>query len=54
MLFGLANILVIFQSYINRVLADLKDVICVAYLDDIIIFSQNKKDHKEHVWMVLE
>jgi predicted transcriptional regulator len=54
MLFGLANTLVMFQSYINRALADLKDVICVAYLDNIIIFSQNEKDYKEHVRTVLE
>jgi hypothetical protein len=26
----------------------------VCYLDDILIFSKNKKDHKKHVWMVLE
>jgi transposase InsO family protein len=52
--FGLANAPATFQSYIDRALADLKDVICVAYLDDIVIFSQNEKDHKEHVRTVLE
>jgi hypothetical protein len=33
---------------------DLKDVICMAYLNNIIIFLQNKKDYKEHVQTVLE
>jgi hypothetical protein len=37
--FGLVNAPATFQSYVDRALADLKDVICVVYLDDIVIFS---------------
>jgi hypothetical protein len=52
--FGLANAPATFQSYVDRALADLKDVICVTYLDDIVIFSQTKEEHAEHVQLVLE
>jgi hypothetical protein len=37
--FGLANTPATFQSYVDHALADLKDVICITYLDNIVIFS---------------
>ena len=43
--FGLCNAPASFQNYINNVLWDLLDKICTAYLDDIIIYSQNIKEH---------
>ena len=39
--FGLTNGPVTFQSYINDTLRDLLDVTCTAYLDDILIYSDN-------------
>lgn len=35
-------------------MADLVDACILVYLDNIIIFSRNEKDHIKHVYMVLE
>ena len=53
MLFGLVNTPAMFQGYINRVLHDCLDVTCLAYLDDILIFSKDEVEHTEHVREVL-
>src|SRR5580692_3006767 len=47
--FGLTNSPATFQAYINKALSRLVDVICVVYLDDILIYSENLKDHRRHV-----
>ncbi|UPX18963.1 uncharacterized protein EKO05_0009243 [Ascochyta rabiei] len=52
--FGLANAPATFQSYIYRALGGLLDRICVVYLDDILIYSQNEEDHDKHVEEVLD
>jgi predicted DNA-binding protein YlxM (UPF0122 family) len=52
--FGLANAPATFQAYINEALTGLVDIICVAYLDDILIYSANPEDHKDHVRQVLQ
>lgn len=52
--FGLANAPATFQAYINHALGDLLDCICVVYLDDILIYSENEDEHTLHVRMVLE
>ena len=53
MLFRLVNALAMFQGYINRILHDCLDVTCLAYLDDILIFSEDEAEHMEHVCEVL-
>jgi hypothetical protein len=40
--FGLTNSPATFQSYINNALQDLLDVTCTAYLDDILIYSEDE------------
>ena len=52
--FGLTNGPATFQSYINDVLRDLLDVTCTAYLDDILIYSDNELEHEAHVKQVVE
>ena len=37
----------------NDVLFDYLDIFCTAYLDDILIYSDNELEHKEHVRKVL-
>src|SRR5437773_1087017 len=54
MLFELTNILTIFQELINHVLYDHLNKFVIAYLDDILIYFKNKKDHKKHVKKVLK
>jgi hypothetical protein len=38
----------------NNTLFDYLDDFCTAYLDDIIIYSKNLLEHKEHVYKVLK
>lgn len=52
--FGLCNAPATFQSYINSVLHDYLDVFCTAYLDDVLIFSEDLEEHEEHVRRVVE
>ena len=51
--FGLANAPATFQSYIHKALGTLVDTICVVYLDDILIYSNDEDKHVEHVKQVL-
>ena len=52
--FGLCNGLVTFQRYINTVLMDCLDNFCSVYVDDVLIFSKTKKEHRQHVRIVLQ
>jgi hypothetical protein len=52
--FGLCNAPASFQNYINHTLFDLLDKTCTAYLDDILIYSDSKKDHRQHVREVVQ
>ena len=52
--FGLSNALATFQARINEVLRPFLDIFCTAYIDDILIFLDNLKDHRKHVCSVLQ
>jgi hypothetical protein len=52
--FGLCNAPGTFQTFINETLRDYLDDFCTAYLDDILIYSENEEDHEEHVFKVLQ
>ena len=54
MLFRLTNILVIFQGLINHILYNYLDKYIVAYLDDILIFSQILEKYKRYISYILE
>ena len=47
--FGLTNAPASFQRWMNEILSEYLDIFCVAYLDNILIFSQNREDHREHI-----
>ena len=51
--FGLTNAPATFQSYVNKALKGLLDITCVAYMDDIVIFSEDPAEHETHVKEVL-
>ena len=56
--FGLANAPATFQAYINQALYDLLDFICIAYMDDILIYTgdhgpNTDRVHEEAVKQVL-
>ena len=54
MLFELTNASAIFQTYINQALAELLNVFCIVYLDNILIFSQNENEHQKHVKQIMK
>ena len=51
--FGLTNGPATYQRFMNDVLFDYLDDFYTAYLDDILIYSENELDHQEHVRKVL-
>ena len=51
--FGLTNAPATFQKVINEVLGEYLNMFVTAYLDDILIYSDNEKDHEQHVKKVL-
>lgn len=51
--FGLTNAPATFQRLMNYVLRDYINKICVVYLDDILIYSKNEKEHSEHVSTII-
>jgi hypothetical protein len=52
--FGLTNTLASFQRWMNEVLSDYLDIFCIAYLDDILIYSDNIETHWKHVKIILK
>ena len=52
--FGLANALATFQSFISNMLFKYLGRFLVVYLDDILIYSKTKEEHKEHLQLLFE
>ena len=52
--FGLTNAPATFQAMINDVLRRHLDISVIAYLDDILIYSETEEEHIKHVQQVLE
>jgi len=52
--FGLTNGPATYQRYMNDILFEYLDVFCTAYLDDILIYSEDPLEHETHVKKVLE
>src|SRR5204863_1780391 len=53
MFFRLTNTSAIFQKLINYMLYNHLNEFVITYLDNILIYSENEKDHKKHVKKVL-
>lgn len=51
--FGLTNAPATFQGYIHEALRGLLDVVCIAYLDDILIFSKDRDAYTRDIRNVL-
>jgi len=51
--FGLANTPATFQSYMHTALRGLLDDFCIAYFDDILIFSADRDSHTRHIKVAL-
>ena len=51
--FSLTNTPSAFQRFMNMIFADMLNVCIVVYLNDILIYSDNKEDHRKHIQEVL-
>ena len=54
MLFELINTLIIFQKLINHVLYDYLNEFVITYLNNILIYSENEKNHEKHIKKILK
>ena len=52
--FGLTNALTVFMCLMNNVLQKYLDKFVVVFIDDILIYSKSKEEHKEHLKIVLQ
>ncbi|GJR91837.1 putative reverse transcriptase domain-containing protein [Tanacetum coccineum] len=52
--FGLTNALAVFMDLMNRVCKSYLDKFVIVFVDDILIYSRNKKEHEEHLKAILE
>ncbi|GJS28453.1 putative reverse transcriptase domain-containing protein [Tanacetum coccineum] len=51
--FGLTNALAVFMDLMNRVCKPYLDKFVIVFIDDILIYSKNKKEHEEHLKLIL-
>nr|GEU55118.1 putative reverse transcriptase domain-containing protein [Tanacetum cinerariifolium] len=54
MLFGLTNLPAVFMDLMNRVYKSYLDKFVIVFIDDILIYSKNKKEHEELLKLILE
>ncbi|GJR84960.1 putative reverse transcriptase domain-containing protein [Tanacetum coccineum] len=52
--FGLTNAPAIFMDLMNRVCKPYLDKFVIVFIYDILIYSKNKKEHEEHLKLILE
>ena len=48
-LFGLVNAPAAFQAYVNQALSEYMDIFVLTYLDDIMVFFKQYKNHTKHI-----
>jgi len=54
MFFDLCNEFISFQKYINNILYEHLNKFYIAYLNDILIYSNNELEYKVHVKLILQ
>nr|GFB24903.1 putative reverse transcriptase domain-containing protein [Tanacetum cinerariifolium] len=52
--FGLTNTPVVLMNLMNRVCKPYLDKFMIVFIDDILIYSKNKKEHEEHLRTILK
>nr|GEV80006.1 hypothetical protein [Tanacetum cinerariifolium] len=51
--FGLTNALAVFMDLMNRIFHEYLDKFVIVFIDDILVYSKTKEEHKEHLRIVL-
>ena len=54
MSFGLTNAPAYFMNMVNKVFMEFLDKFVMVFIDDILVYSKNEEEHKEHLRLVLE
>ena len=54
MSFGLTNAPVAFMILMNDTFKPYLDLFVIVFIDDILVYSKSKKEHEEHLRIVLE
>jgi hypothetical protein len=52
--FGLINAPATCQALINDIFREYLDIFVFAYLDDILVYSENEEDYVKHMTLILE
>nr|GFC15647.1 putative reverse transcriptase domain-containing protein [Tanacetum cinerariifolium] len=52
--FGLTNAPAVFMNLVNRVCKPYLDKFVIIFIDDILIYSKDEKEHEEHLKAILE
>ena len=52
--FRLTNTPAVFMDLMNRVCRPFLDKFVIVFIDDILVYSRSKEDHKQHLRLVLE
>nr|GEY23560.1 reverse transcriptase domain-containing protein [Tanacetum cinerariifolium] len=50
--FGLMNAPAVFMDLMNRVCKAYLDKFVIVFIDDILIYSKDEKEHEEHLWLI--
>ena len=54
MIFSLANAPANFMCMMNNIFSKYMDKFLLVFIDDILVYSNNKEEHKEHLHIVLQ
>ena len=54
MFFELTNASTTFQSYIHLTIREYLNIFCIVYLNNILIYSDDKNTHEKHVRLIFE
>ena len=54
MSFGLTNAPAAFMDHMNRVFCEYLDSFVIVFIDDILMYSKTKKEHKQHLILTVQ